>query len=250
MVLIRKRTQIKLVSYQRSASELCIVQSKWAFEVNKKMKLTTKTAILFTAALLVLVPTAVTVAHSSGTGMGKGRWSGGTHNFNGTFRSSVMPIQSNVVPILMGHGFAFSPSDQSQYHTLDVTAMKISNATGSNTRAYLRFAGQPYGLTITGYTNQSLTGNIETMPPRGTNHTGFTPTPVGTISLSTSNYEGQMLATGTININGANYNVLLSSPVMHSGDGQHNINVSFRTHNPMGIFGKHNFNATFRHPQS
>ncbi|MCZ7392576.1 MAG: hypothetical protein ABOK23_00580 [Candidatus Methanoperedens sp.] len=203
------------------------------------MKITKKTAIIFTAALLVLAPTAAIVyAHSSGMGIGKGRWSGGTHNmmgtgthnFNGTFRM-------NIVPILMGHGFALNPSDKSEYHVLDVMAMKVTNASQSQTRAYLRFAGQPYGLTITGYTNQSLTGTIVTVPPRGTSQTGFTPAPAGTISLSLSNYEGQMLATGTITINGANYNVLLSSPVVHSGgelrnfSGMHNFNGTFKLHN-------------------
>jgi hypothetical protein len=204
------------------------------------MKIITKIAILFTAALLVLVPTVVTVyAHSTGPGIGKGRWSGGSHNFNGTFRPSV-------VPILMGHGFALNPSDESQYHVLDVTAMEVSNASQSQTRGNLRFAGQPYGLTITGYTNQSLTGNIETMPPRGTNYSNFTATTVGNISLSISKYEGQMLATGTINMNSTNYNVLLTSSVIASGGGQHNFNGTLRSHSSNAISRQRNFNGMFR----
>jgi hypothetical protein len=188
------------------------------------MKLTKKTAIIFTAALLVLVPTVVTVyAHSSGPGIGKGRWSLGSHNLNGTFRSSI-------VPILMGHGFALNPSDETQYHILDVTAMKVSNETQSQTRGNIKFEGQPYGLKITDYTNTSLSGNIETVPSRGTNYSAFTPAKVGTITLSISNYEGQKLATGTITVNNTSYNVLLTSPLMASGGELHMFNVKFSQH--------------------
>ncbi len=199
------------------------------------MKITNKIAILFAASLLVLAPMAVTVfAQPSGVGTGKEIGYGAPHNPLGT-------LKPNVVPILMGHGFALNPSDESQYHVLDVTAMKVSNASQSQTRADLRFEGQPYGLTITGFTDQSLTGNIETLPPRGTKQTGFTPTTVGSISLSMSKYEGVMLATGTITMNSTNYNVLLTSPVIASGGGQHSFNATFRKGNFNGTFGLPNF---------
>jgi hypothetical protein len=190
------------------------------------MKITKKTAILtlFTAVLLVSAPMAVTVfAQPSGPGTGM-RGYGASHNAMGSFRQ-------NIVPILMGHGFAVNPSDESQYHILDVTAMKIGNATQSRTRANLRFAGQPYGLNITSYTNTSLIGTIETVPLRGTNHTGFIPTQVGSISLSMSNYEGVMLSNGTLTMTSGNYtgayNVLLTSPVIATGGGMHNANGMF-----------------------
>ena len=197
------------------------------------MKITKKTAILtlFTAVLLVSAPLAVTVfAQPSGPGMGRGY--GASHNAMGTFRQ-------NIVPIVMGHGFALNPSDTTQYHVLDVTAMKISNATQSRTRANLRFAGQPYSLTISGYTNTSLVGTIYTRPPRGTNQTGFTPSEAGSISLSMSKYEGVMLSNGTLTMtSGTNYtgtyNVLLTSPDIASGGGMHNAN---------GMFGARKFGS-------
>jgi hypothetical protein len=199
------------------------------FQGEIRMKLNTKIAILFIAAMLVMVPTAVTVyGHYSGR-PAIGRLSGGSHNFNRT-------LKPRVVSILMVQGFALNPSDESQYHVLDVTAMTVSNSSQSQTRGNIKFEGQPYGLTITGYTNTSLIGNIETLPPSGTNHTGFTPTQVGNITLSISKYEGVMLSTGTITMNSTSYNVLLRSPVVGSG-ARHNFN---------GMFGPHNFNGTLR----
>jgi len=181
------------------------------------MKITKKIAILFALSLLFLAPTAVVVfAQPLGQGIGKER---------GHARMVVQPL-------LMGHGFALNPSDESQYHVLDVTAMKIGNASQSQTRASLRFAGTPYGLTITSYDNVSVNGNVVTLPPRGTNRTAFTPTTVGTISLSMSKYEGVMLSTGTLTMNSTNYKVLLTSPVIASGG---------RMHNAKGMFGGRNF---------
>lgn len=74
MVFIRKRAQIKLILFQRSASELNIVQSKLAFEANK-MRITMNTAIQFAAVVLVQAPAAaVTVfVQPSGQGISKGR---------------------------------------------------------------------------------------------------------------------------------------------------------------------------------
>lgn len=195
------------------------------------MKITKKTAILilFTTVLLLSAPTVATVfAQPSGSGIGIER--GYVRNF--------------VEPIIIGHGFALNGGE---YHILDVNALKMSDVPSSNirsllsqnktraeiatdirnymqnapikTRGNLRFAGQAYSLNITTYDNQSLTGNVQTMPPRGTNLTGFSPTIVGSISLSTSVYEGVMLSKGTLTVNNTNYNVLLTSPVIASGGG-------------------------------
>ncbi len=204
------------------------------------MRLAIKSAILFAAVILVLAPAAVTVfAQPSGMGIGKER--GYTRSF--------------IEPVLTGHGFALNGAE---YHILDVTAIKMVNVSSgqirsllsqnktraeittdirdyiqnasANTRGNLRFAGQAYALNITNYDNQSLTGNIMTAPPSGTNRTTFTPATVGNISLSMSNYEGVMLAKGTLTINNTNYNVLLASPMKRP-------NGMFRPHNFNGMFG-------------
>ncbi len=174
-----------------------------------------KTAILFVAAVLVLAPMAVTAfAHPMGIGRERGY------------------VRSFVEPILIGHGFAMN---RDQYHILDVSAIKMIdtspgfirsllmhnkssdeiakeiNGAQTATRAHLRFAGQAYALNITGYDNQSLTGDVLTLPPYGTNQTSFTPATVGHISLSTSKYEGSLLSTGNLTMNGTDYKVLLTS---------------------------------------
>jgi hypothetical protein len=207
------------------------------------MKITKKTAILilFTAVLLVSAPTVVTVfAQPSGPGIGIERGY----------------VRTFVEPIIIGHGFALNGAE---YHILDVNAIKMSDMSSSNirsllsqnktraeiatdirnymqnapikTRGNLRFAGQAYTLNITTYDNQSLTGNVLTMPPRGTNLTSFTPTTVGNISLSMSNYEGLMLSKGTLTMNNTNYDVLLTSPVIASGGGARNPGRMFVMHN-------------------
>lgn len=198
------------------------------------MKITKKTAILmlFTAVLLVSAPTVVTVfAQPLGPGIGIERGY----------------VRTFVEPMIIGHGFALNGAE---YHILDVNAIKMSDVSSNQirsllsqnktragiatdirnymqnapikTRGTLRFAGQAYTLNITTYDNQSLTGNVLTLPPRGTNHTSFTPTTVGHISLSMSKYEGVLLSTGTLTMNNTNYNVLLTSPVMASGGGVRN----------------------------
>jgi len=48
---------------------------------------------------------------------------------------------------------------------------------------------------------------------RGTDQTGFTPADVGKISLSMSKYEGEIVSTGTLTMNGTDYKVLLTSPI-------------------------------------
>lgn len=220
------------------------------------MKITKKIAILtlFTAVLLVSAPTVVTVfAQPSGPGIGIERGY----------------VRTNVEPINLGHGFALNGTE---YHILDVNAIKMSDVSSSNIRSLLsqnktraeiatdiqnylqnaptktsgtlRFAGQAYALNITTYDNQSLAGNVLTLPPRGTNQTDFTPTQVGSISLSMSKYEGVMLSTGTLTMNGVDYKVLLTSPTIASGGEQPNFNGTFKPQ-INGMFGSHNFNGMF-----
>ncbi len=184
------------------------------------MKIIMKTAIFLAAIILILAPTVVTVfAQPLGPGFGKER---------GHARSFVEPI-------LMGHGFALNGD---QYHVLDVTAIRTSDAsislirslllqkkspdeiakeindaqTAAKVKAHLRFAGQAYALNITSRDNRSLTGDVLTLPPPGTDQTGFTPSTVGNISLSMSKYEGEVVSTGTLTMNGTDYKVLLTSP--------------------------------------
>ncbi len=193
------------------------------------MRITKKIVILFAAALLILAPTAMNVfAQPMGMGIAGER---------GYARSIVEPV-------LMGHGFAISQSNQSQFHILDVTAIRTANISSSTIRSLLSenktraeiatdirnyiqnapttakgdlwFAGQAYALDVTNYNNQSLTGNVMTLPPRGTNYSTFTPTNVGSISLSLSDYEGALVSTGTLTMNSTTYNVLLTSPAMPS----------------------------------
>jgi hypothetical protein len=220
------------------------------------MKITKKTGILilFTAVLLVSAPIVATVfAQPSGQGVGIER------GYARTF----------VEPLIVGHGFALNGAE---YHVLDVNAIKMSDVSSSNIRSLLsqnktraaiatdirnylqnaptkamgdlRFAGQAYTLNITAYDNQSLTGNVLTLPPRGTNLTSFTATPVGSISLSMSKYEGVMLSTGTLTINNTIYNVLLTSPAIASGGEHPNFNGTFKLQ-INGMFGPHNFNGMF-----
>lgn len=184
------------------------------------MKIRIKTIIMFAAVMMILAPTAVTVfAQPLGPGFGKER--GFTRPF--------------VEPLLMGHGFAMKGDE---YHILDVTAIKTSDAspglirsllmqkkspeeiakeindaqTSTKMKAHLRFAGQAYALNITSYDDQSLSGNVLTIPPRGADQTSFTPASVGNISLLISKYEGEVVSTGTLNMNGTEYKVLMTSP--------------------------------------
>ncbi|MCZ7358129.1 MAG: hypothetical protein O8C66_09435 [Candidatus Methanoperedens sp.] len=181
------------------------------------MKLTKKTAIFFTAVILVSVIIALAVFARP---MGKEK-------------GHVRPF---IEPILIGHGFALNGND---YHILDVNAIKTINVShgfihsllsnkkspgeiekeindakiATMTRAHLRFAGKVYALNITGYDNQSLTGDVLTLLTHGTNQTSFTPTSVGNISLSTLKYEGESLITGTLTMNGTDYRVFMTSPM-------------------------------------
>jgi len=166
------------------------------------LNITKKQAILLAA--IILVPAVVTVfAQPSG----------------------INKEKTHLRPLLLGQGFAINPQNETDYHVLDISAMGRSN---SHTMSYVKFAGQAYALNITSYDNQSLSGDILTMPPSG-NKTGFIPDVVGKISLSMSKFEGVLLSKGTITMNGTNYNVLLTSPVMVSG-WQHKSNGMFGMH--------------------
>jgi len=183
------------------------------------MRFKTKTTMLLAAIMLICAVTVVTV-FAQPPGMGKDR--GHARYF--------------VEPIFIGHGFALKGDE---YHILDITAQETRDASPdfisslfgkkkshqeitneindaqmpTSTRGHLRFAGQAYALNITGYDNQSLEGDILTLPPRGEEQTGFTPATVGHISLSISRYEGDLLSTGNMTMNSMDYKVLLTSPM-------------------------------------
>jgi hypothetical protein len=186
------------------------------------MKIMKKTAILFAAVILVSAVMAVTVfAQPLWQGIGKEK---------GYARSFVE------------HGFALNGTE---YHILDVNVRTHKgNNTQSTATGNLRFGGQVYALNVTSYDNQSLSGDVMTLPPRGTNKTGFTPTTLGHISLSTSKYEGEMLSTGTLRMNNTIYNVLLTSPVVTSEAGPHNFKGGSGPQNFNGTLRPHNFNGT------
>ncbi len=199
------------------------------------MRLTMKTAILIAAIMLVSAATAITVfAQPSAPGHSKGHLRPFVDNMsespeNRNESGEVVQVRPFVEPILKGQGYALQGN---QYHILDVNAIKAgaSAQMATKTVAHLRFAGQAYALNVTSYDNQSLTGDVMTLPPRGTNQTDFTPATAGHISLSISNYEGKVLSTGTLTMNGADYNVLLTSSAIASGGGQH-FNGMFGSHN-------------------
>jgi hypothetical protein len=185
------------------------------------MRLITKKTILISAVVLICTVMAVIVI-AQPPGMGKEMDKGHARYF--------------VEPIFMGHGFALNGDN---YHILDVTAQKTQDASpgfirsllwnkksheeikneisyeqiSTSTRGNLRFAGQEYALNITSYDNKSLAGDVSTLYPRGANRTSFTPTTVGNISLSILSYEGDLLSTGTLKMNGTEYKVLLTSPM-------------------------------------
>ncbi len=214
------------------------------------MKITKKIVILFAAVLLILAPTAMNVfAQPMGMGISGER---------GYARSIVEPV-------LLGHGFAINPSNEAQYHILDVTAIRTVNISSSTIRSLLSenktraeiatdiknyiqnapatakgdlwFAGQAYSLDITSFTNQSLNGSVMTLPPRGTNYSTFTPTTAGSISLSMSGYEGALVSTGTLTMNDTTYNVLLTSPLMPSRVGMFGMDGYGNGMHGMGGFG-------------
>lgn len=186
------------------------------------MKAMKKTALLFAAVMLVSAVMAVTVfAQPLWQGIGK---------------------EKGYVRSFVEHGFALNGNE---YHVLDVNVRILNRnntQTVARTMGNIRFAGKAYALNITGYDNQSLSGDVLTLPPPGANKTGFNPTTVGHISLSMSKYEGEMLSNGTLTMNNTNFNVLLTSPVVTLEAG--NLKVGFGSHNFNGTLRPHNFNGT------
>ena len=185
------------------------------------MKLLTKNTILLTTVVLMCAVAAVIVI-AQPPGMGREKYIGHGKTF--------------IEPIFMGHGFAFEGDN---YHILDVTAHQSKDTSSgfihsllwknksheeirneitnenisTSAKGNIRFAGQEYAFNITSYDNKSLTGDLLTLPQRGTDRTNFTSTIVGNISLSLLSYEGDLLSNGTLKMNGTDYKVLLTSPM-------------------------------------
>ncbi len=192
-----------------------------------KMKANTKKKMILILAVLTIF-SATAFAQPSGQGMNR-------MNFGSGQGRGFQGMSPCIEPIFMGHGFALNGDE---HHILHVNAVKtavvppdyirsllednktpgeIAQAINSmrrttEVRAHLIFAGVPYALNITGYDNKSLAGDVLTLPPPGMNLTNFTPAAVGNISLAISEYEGEVLSTGTLTMNGTDYKVLLTSP--------------------------------------
>jgi hypothetical protein len=195
---------------------------KEGIQGNNMRSITRNTILLWAVVLISAYMAAAVFAQPPGMGMDKER---------GHARSFVEPL-------FIGHGFAVRDNIDN-YHILDVTAQKTKDASpgfirsllwnkktheeirneisdeqlSSSTRGHLRFAGQEYALNITSYDNKSLAGDVLTLSPRGADRTNFTRTTVGYISLSISRYEGDLLSTGTLKMNGMDYKVLMTSPM-------------------------------------
>jgi hypothetical protein len=203
--------------------------------MENKMKANTKKILILILAVLTIF-SATAFAQPSGQGMnGMNSGSGQGRGFQG--------MSPCIEPIFLGHGFALAGEE---YHILHVNVIKtkvlpadyirslfednktpteIAQAINSmqrttEVRSHLRFAGVPYTLNITSYDNRSFAGDILTLPPLGMNLTNFTPTVVGNISLSISEYEGEVLSTGTLTMNGTDYKVLLTSPKLCRSSGK------------------------------
>jgi len=203
--------------------------------MENKMKANTKKILILILAVLTIF-SATAFAQPSGKGMnGMNSGSGQGRGFQG--------MSPCIEPIFLGHGFALAGEE---YHILHVNVIKtkvlpadyirsllednktpreIAQAINSmrrttEVRAHLRFAGVPYALNITSYDNRSFAGDVLTLSPLGMNLTNFTPTVVGNISLSISEYEGEVLSTGTLTMNSTDYKVLLTSPKLCRSSGK------------------------------
>jgi hypothetical protein len=141
-----------------------------------------------------------------------------------------------IEPVFMGHGFAFSGED---YHILHVNVIKMkkmspvyvrslleefktpleiaqkisSLESGTEVNAHIRLAGVPYVLNITSYDDQSISGDIITFSIIGTYQKDFIPEVAGNLSIITSIYEGELLSSGKMTMDGKDYKVLLTSPM-------------------------------------
>ncbi len=199
------------------------------------------TGIAMLIAAVVMLSSVTAFAQPGGQGMNRmnpGQFPGMNAQMKGVDRVTPgMPVmQPFIEPIFMGHGFAL---DGDEYHILHVNAVKTRvvapgyarSLLGENMtpeeiaqnlnagkriteiRGHLVFADKQYALNITGYDNQSLSGDVLALPDTGgTEFAPETPEVVGYISISTSEYEGEMLSTGTLTMDGKEYDVLLNSP--------------------------------------
>jgi hypothetical protein len=198
-----------------------------------EMKANTKNiAIVILTVLTIFSATAF--AQPFGQGMNRMNSGSGT----GPDGQGMSPF---IEPLFMGHGFALAGEE---YHILHVNVIKMKTVSPGYVRsllkeyntpvelaqkisiiekyteikAHLKFAGVPYALNITSYDNKSILGDILTLPQPGALQKDFIPAVTGHISLTTSNYETELLSTGTLTMEGKDYRLLMTSP-MHPGKG-------------------------------
>ncbi len=191
-----------------------------------------KIAIVILTVLTIFSATAF--AQPFGQGMNRMNSGSGT----GPGGQGMSPF---IEPLFMGHGFAIAGEEYhilhvnvirmkivspdyvysllKEYNTPAEIAQKISSVErDTEINAHLRFAGVPYVLNITSCDNQSLSGDILALPQPGAFQKDLIPAVTGNISLTTSNYETELLSAGTLNLEGKEYKVLMTSP-MRSGKG-------------------------------
>lgn len=187
------------------------------------MKINSKKFVIILTVLSIFLTTGFAQPFGQGMNrMGQGQGAG----FQG-----MSPL---IEPLFMGHGFAIAGEE---YHILHVNVMKTkvlpadyfrsllkenktpeeiakeitSMQRDNEIKGHLRFAGKSYVLNVTSYDNQSLSGEIMMFPQSNTKD--FTPEIAGHISISTLNYETELLSSGTITMEGRDYNVLMTSPL-------------------------------------
>lgn len=189
------------------------------------MKIKSKKFVIILTALSIFLTTGFAQPFGQGMNrMGSGQGQGGS--FQG-----MSPL---IEPLFMGHGFAIAGEE---YHILHVNVMKTkvipvdyfhsllkenktpeeiaqeitSMQRDNEIKGHLRFAGKSYVLNVTSYDNQSLSGEIVILPRSDSKD--FPPEIAGHISISTLNYETELLSSGTITMEGRDYNVLMTSPL-------------------------------------
>jgi hypothetical protein len=176
-----------------------------------------------------------------------GRNPASSSSFQPSSRTSVRKgnqMQSDfphIQPLFLGHGFTIDTSkDIFTYHLMHLFIIKVTKFSPADitsmlekgmgpeeiaeelqsrgkvqkVRGSLRFAGIAYALNITTYGNNTFEMDIlntpsSINPPKEAPETTET---IGYISISLKEYEGEMVATGIITMNGHEYDVLLSSP--------------------------------------
>jgi hypothetical protein len=196
--------------------------------IEDKMKANTRRITILVLAVLTIF-SATAFAQPFGQGINKmGSMSG-----NGMGGAGMAPF---IETIFKGHGFALAGEENhilhvnvmkmrivspgyvrsllKEYQTPAEIAQKISSLDRkTEIKAHLIFAGVPYVLNITRYDNQSLSGDIMTLPQPGTLQRDSIPKAAGNITLSTSNYEGESVSSGTLTMEGKDYQVLMTSPM-------------------------------------